>query len=41
VIAPWHAAAASAWIAAVTLVAAVDRMRGGSRWRGRRYDFAR
>jgi chlorobactene glucosyltransferase len=30
-----------AWIAAVTFVAAVDRMRGGSRWRGRRYAFAR
>jgi chlorobactene glucosyltransferase len=30
-----------AWIAAVTFTAAVDRMRGGSRWRGRRYDFAR
>jgi len=30
-----------AWIAAVTLVAAVDRARGGSRWRGRRYSFAR
>lgn len=30
-----------AWIAAVTFVAAVDRARGGSRWRGRRYSFAR
>ncbi|HEY1480250.1 MAG TPA: glycosyltransferase family 2 protein [Gaiellales bacterium] len=30
-----------AWIAAVTLVAALDRRRGGSRWRGRRYPFAR
>jgi chlorobactene glucosyltransferase len=30
-----------AWIAAVTFVAAIDRMRGGSRWRGRRYAFAR
>jgi hypothetical protein len=30
-----------AWIAAVTFVAAIDRARGGSRWRGRRYDFAR
>ncbi|MEO9174323.1 MAG: glycosyltransferase family A protein [Gaiellales bacterium] len=29
------------WIAAVTVVAAVDRRRGGSRWRGRRYAFAR
>ena len=30
-----------AWIAAVTFVAALDRLRGGSRWRGRRYAFAR
>jgi chlorobactene glucosyltransferase len=30
-----------AWIAAVTVVAAFDRQRGGSRWRGRRYAFAR
>jgi cellulose synthase/poly-beta-1,6-N-acetylglucosamine synthase-like glycosyltransferase len=30
-----------AWIAAVTLVATLDRLRGGSRWRGRRYAFAR
>jgi chlorobactene glucosyltransferase len=30
-----------AWIAAVTFVAAIDRFRGGSRWRGRRYAFAR
>ncbi len=30
-----------AWIAAVTFVAALDRARGGSRWRGRRYSFAR
>jgi chlorobactene glucosyltransferase len=30
-----------AWIAAVTFVAAVDRLRGGSRWRGRRYACAR
>jgi chlorobactene glucosyltransferase len=30
-----------AWIAAITFVAAVDRARGGSRWRGRRYAFAR
>jgi len=30
-----------AWIAAVTFVAAADRLRGGSRWRGRRYAFAR
>ena len=30
-----------AWISAVTLVAALDRLRGGSRWRGRRYPFAR
>ena len=30
-----------AWIAAVTFVAAIDRVRGGSRWRGRRYAFAR
>jgi chlorobactene glucosyltransferase len=30
-----------AWIAAVTFVAALDRVRGGSRWRGRTYAFAR
>jgi chlorobactene glucosyltransferase len=29
------------WISAVTAVAAIDRQRGGSRWRGRRYAFAR
>jgi chlorobactene glucosyltransferase len=30
-----------AWIAAVTFVAALDRVRGGPRWRGRTYAFAR
>jgi glycosyltransferase involved in cell wall biosynthesis len=29
------------WISAVTAVASLDRQRGGSRWRGRRYAFAR
>jgi hypothetical protein len=32
---------AVAWIAAVTAAGALDRLRGGSRWRGRRYPFAR
>ena len=30
-----------AWLSAVTFTAALDRLRGGSRWRGRRYAFAR